>query len=58
VPTKVDFRSRGSALQIAGTDILQVAPSTFILSGIGKISSDLVRLRLNGLQIAQVTADQ
>jgi hypothetical protein len=57
-PSKVDFRSRGSALQIAGTEILQAGPSTFVLGGIGNISGASVILRLNGAAVANTTTGQ
>ena len=51
-----NFRSKGTL--ISGQDVIQAAPTTQVLSGIGDIASDTAVLRLNGIQVASPTTDQ
>lgn len=56
---RYDFRSRGSMSVETGTSSASFnAPTTNILTGIGDISNDIARLRIDGAQVAQSTADQ
>lgn len=53
------FQSRGTTQQAASyTDVSIAAPVTNVVTGVGDISSDISALRVNGIQVAQSTADQ
>ena len=57
--TGADFGVNFKGSQIsAATSAGQAAPKTVVVTGIGKISADIVRLRINGVPDAQSTADQ
>lgn len=52
------FYSRGTSRQSAGTAALFPSPISSVLTGIGDISGDITRLRVNGAQAAISTSDQ
>lgn len=52
------FSARGSALQSYAASSGFAAPITNVLTGLGDISGDLTRLRVNGVQVGQSTADR
>jgi hypothetical protein len=57
--TSYAFATKGTTEQFASTTAGQIpAPITNVLTGIGDISGDLAILRVNGVQVAQSTADQ
>ena len=53
----VGFFSRGTAT-VGASSSPYPAPTTFIATGLGDISGDVVTLRTNGSQVAQTTTDQ
>ena len=59
-PSKYLFASKGTAaLSFASTNSLSFStPITNTLTGLSDISGDLITLRVNGVQVAQNTADQ
>lgn len=59
-PSKYLFASKGTAaLSLASTNSLSFStPITNTLTGLSDISGDLVTLQVNGVQVAQSTADQ
>jgi hypothetical protein len=57
--TSYRFTNRGSSTAVnADTGVTYVAPHTGVVSGIGSISGDLARIRVNGSTIATTTTDQ
>jgi hypothetical protein len=51
-------RSRGTSTADLETTTTYPSPRTNTLTGIGDISGDIARLRVNGVQVAQSTTDQ
>lgn len=58
--SKYNFRSFGTTGDLVGTSSIAtpVAPSSNVLTGVGGISTDTCRLRVDGAQVAQTTVDQ
>jgi hypothetical protein len=52
------FRSKGTVLADAQSASAFAAPRTDVLTGIGDISGDVSRLRVNGVQAAETLTDQ
>jgi len=57
--TSYRFTNRGSLTAVnADTGVTNAAPHTGVVSGIGSISGDLARIRVNGTTIATTSTDQ
>ena len=57
--TRYSFGSRGTTLRLGSTTSdAYLSPHTAVLSGLGDISGDVCRLRINGAQIAESVLDQ
>lgn len=57
--TRYQFASRGTVTAVPFTTSAAFnAPNTSVVTGIGDISGDAARLRLNGSQVSQITTDQ
>lgn len=52
------FGSRGTTEVVLTSPTSYAAPNTALLTGIGNISGDSVRLRINGVELTPVTTDQ
>jgi hypothetical protein len=50
--------SKGTTLQGSGAGTTYVSPTTNVLTGIGDISGDVTRLRVDGTQVSDVLLDQ
>jgi hypothetical protein len=56
---RYDFRTQGTVFATASTsNSAFAAPITNVLTGLGDISGDVVRLRINGVQTAETLTDQ
>ena len=52
------FGSTGSLFRLVVSPATFASPTTNVVTGLGDISGDVARLRVNGAQVAQSTADQ
>lgn len=52
------FQSKGTLLVVSGTGIFAAAPDSAVLTGLGKVATDVATIRRNGIVVEATTSDQ